>query len=135
MSLADAEQRDAVFRPYIIGRKWDLDREQTLRRGLVLASAAHLPRFPLLVGVEWRSPNGSPGDLLFFDGVHAFAVVEVKHLGHSARTKRRGDVETQARFFADAVLQMFPGATAQALVYTCDEEARGVGPRAPDARW
>ena len=131
----EAVRRDGVLRSYITGRDWDLDAEQALRRGLVLSSGALLPAYPFLVGVEWRAPDGSPGDLLFFDGESAFAAVEVKHLGTRDRTKRRGDVERQGKGFAAALLGLFPGANVEALVYTSDEEARRACPRSPDARW
>jgi hypothetical protein len=129
---AEAERRDALLRAYIVGRDWELDGEQTLRRDLVVASRTLLPRYPLLVGVEWRAPDGSQGDLLFFDGGAAFAVVEVKHLGDRERTARRGTVERQARRYAGDAASLFPGAAIEALVYTCDEQGRGLPPRQPE---
>jgi hypothetical protein len=135
ISREECCRRDAILRAYLVGRDWDLDAEQGLRRSLVLRSAEWLAGYPFLVGVEWRAPDGSPGDLLFFDGAAGFAVVEVKALGSRERTKRRGDVERQARSFAAAAGVLYPGAEVVALVYTDDEAARGAGPRAPEVRW
>lgn len=131
----ECHRRDAILRAYLLGRDWDLDAEQKLRRSLVLRSHEWLSAYPFLVGVEWRAPDGSPGDLLFFDGQRRFAAVEVKALGSQARTKRRGDVERQARVFATAVRALYPESEATALVYTDDEATREVGPRSPDVRW
>lgn len=131
----ECRRRDGVLRAYLVGRDWDLDAEQGLRRALVIRSSEWLARYPFLVGVEWRAPDGSPGDLLFFDGAAQFAVVEVKSLGNRERTKRRGDVERQARSFAEAACVLYPGAEVEALVYTEDEARRGAGPRAPEGRW
>ncbi len=129
------QHRDAILRSYLIGRDWDLDAEQRLRRKLVVRSGEWLADYPFLVGVEWRAPDGSPGDLLFFDGHGRFAAVEVKALGNRERTKRRGDVERQARSFARAVEVLYPGSEVEAFVYTDDEDGRGVGPRSPETRW
>lgn len=131
----ECSRRDNILRAYLKERDWELDAEQRLRRSLVLRSMEWLDRYPYLVGVEWRAPDGSPGDLLFFDGSRRFAVVEVKALGSRQRTKRRGDVETQARSFALAVQVLYPHSEVEAFVYTDDEEKRGVGPRSPDKRW
>jgi hypothetical protein len=135
IALGECVRRDGVLRAYLAGRDWDLDAEQGLRRSLVVRSAEWLGDYPFLVGVEWRAPDGSPGDLLFFDGSTRFAVVEVKALGTRERTRPRGDVERQARSFAEAVAVLYPGAEVEPLVYTDDEARRGVGPRAPGARW
>lgn len=131
---AEQRRRDQILRPYIDGRDFDLDPEHELRRHLVVHSQTLLPAWPLLVGLEWRAPTGSPGDLVFGDGVGRFAVVEVKYLGDRDRTKRRGDVERQATGFAQAWLELHPDAVVTALVYTCDERNRGRPPRAPERR-
>lgn len=131
---AEQTRRDQILRPYIAGRDFDLDPEHELRRHLVVHSHALLSAWPLLVGLEWRAPNGSPGDLVFGDGAGRFAVVEVKHLGDRDRTKRRGDVERQALWFAQAWQQLHPDAVVTALVYTCDERNADRPPRAPGQR-
>ena len=134
IALDECRRRDALLRAYLVGRDWDLDAEQGLRRSLVVHSPEWLSEYPFLVGVEWRAPDGSPGDLLFFDGGTRFAAVEVKALGNRERTRRRGDVERQARSFAAAAALLYPGAEVEALVYTDDEAARGLGPRRPGER-
>lgn len=130
--LQEQQRRDQILRAYVIARDFDLDPEHLLRRHLVTHSSTLLPRWPFLVGLEWRASDGSPGDLVFGDGGDDFAVVELKHLGDRERTRRRGDVEDQARRFALRWQQLHPGSVVAPLVYTCDERCGGAPPRSPE---
>lgn len=134
ISLIEQQRRDQILRAYVIARDFDLDPEHVLRRHLVIHSSALLARWPYLIGLEWRAPNGSPGDLVFGDGGVDFAVVEVKHLGDRERTRRRGAVEEQARTFALAWLALHPDSVITPLVYTCDEHRSSGSPRPPERR-
>jgi hypothetical protein len=128
---AEAVRRDQVLRAYLIGRDWDAEGEPALRRTLVMQSERLLPDYPLLIGVEWATLDGRPGDLLFYDGHDRLLVVEVKVLGKREPQKRRNIVQEQARAFAKAARRLHPHAEVEARVYTCDEERAGAGPRAP----
>ncbi len=91
------------------------DVEHELTRQFVANSAELLPGCPYLVAWEWdvvegRSQDGI-GDLVFFDGIDAYAVVEVKAVvgasgtGNTARVSRRlrrRHVEVQALDYAEA---------------------------------
>lgn len=133
MNLEEAQRRDTALRAYMEARDWDEDRERQLARALVLGSRALLPRFPLLVGLEWEAPDGSRGDLLFRDADGNYAVVEVKVPSRN-KTKARGVVEKQALKFAGHLKSVLPAGSVTPLVYTDDEHDEGEPPRAPEAR-
>ncbi len=134
ISLIEQRRRDGSLRAYLLGRDFDLDSEHLLRRHLAAHSLELLPRWPYLVGLEWRASDGSQGDLVFGDGGESFAVIEVKHLGDRDRTRRRGDVEDQAYRFAQCWRGLHPSSVVTPLVYTCDERIRSAPPRAPADR-
>lgn len=131
LPYAEAVRRDHVLRAYLHGRDWDAEGEAALRRTLVSQSAELLPDYPLLIGVEWTTHDGHPGDLLFYDGGNRLLVVEVKVLGNRHPQKRRHFVQQQAWAFAKAARRLHPTAEVEARVYTCDEERAGSPPRAP----
>ncbi len=134
MDRADAEHRDHVLRAYLAGRNWDKTRELQLVRELVSHSAELLPEFPLLVEHEWElcpgHSAGGKGDLVFYDGQRAFAVVEVKVVANAAGTasNRRRRVECQGRKYAAGLESRFPSSTVLALVYTDDGANPGLRP-------
>ena len=131
LPLAEAVRRDGVLRAYLAGCDWDLSGEAVLRRHLVLHSAALLPEFPLLVGLEWSARVGHAGDLLFFDGERCLLAVEVKVTDKRAKARRLHKVETQARDFARGAQGVHPWARVEGRIYTSEEHARGLPPRLP----
>lgn len=130
---AEAQRRDRVLRAYVADCDWDLSGEAALRRHLVLHSAALLPEYPLLIGLEWSARSGHQGDLLFFDGARGLAAVEVKVTDKRANARRLHKVEMQARDFAHAAQAVFPWARVEGRIYTSVEHAAGQGPRPPRA--
>lgn len=131
ISRAEAGRRDAVLRAYLSGCDWDLTGEGTLRRHLVLHSDVLVPDYPLLIGLEWSARAGQAGDLLFFDGVQGLLAVEIKVTDKRANARRLHKVETQARDFARAAQKVFPWAHVVGRIYTSEEQAAGLPPRAP----
>lgn len=123
--------RDRVLRAYFEGRDWDQNGEFVLKRQLVLEG---LEGFTYLFDDEWEvSPgytNEGRGDLLFFDGEHRFAVVEVKYIDtditsrrgktkRSSNRKKRRKVEEQAERYAEIVAAWLPPRfTIEAYIFT-----------------
>ncbi len=136
MDRADAEHRDRVLRDYFEARNWDENGEFSLVRELVARSSELLPEYPLVVDHEWEvrpgSTAGGRGDLIFFDGDHGFAVVEVKVVEGAAgsRTSRRNKVERQSLRYAEALGERYPGASVRALVFSDDGLYTGLRPAA-----
>lgn len=134
-TLEEARRRDAILRNYVENRNWGLDREQTLVRELVLASAEKLPGYALLVGLEWDADGEGRGDLLFVsECLGRAAVVEVKRLPPRSRNNARNTVEKQARRYGDVLERVHPTTDVARLVYTCDESQARLGPREEAAR-
>lgn len=131
LPLQEAQRRDQVLRAYLAGCDWDLTGEASLRRHLVLHSAALVPGFPLVIGLEWSARSGHAGDLLFFDGDRRLLAVEVKVTDKKGNARRLHKVETQARDFARAASKVFPWAHVEGRIYTSEEHAAKVGPRLP----
>ncbi|MFT6821092.1 MAG: hypothetical protein ACJATT_004921 [Myxococcota bacterium] len=131
MDLAEAKRRDSVLRAYAIARDWDLSVEARLTRTLIQASYELLPKYPFLIDWEWEEVPGQSqdgrGDLLFFDGLAAYAVVEVKCIsGSGTNTRRRNAVEKQALRYQVAAQTRFPGGHVVAFVFTDDPDYPGL---------